>query len=42
MEIDYANQNFITYDLLKLENLKIDAIAKYKILEKVEKFNIEI
>jgi len=42
LEIDFANQNFISYDLLKLENLKIDSIAKYKILEKVEKFDKEI
>ena len=42
MEIEFANQNFIGYDLLKSENLKVDAIAKYKILEKVKKFDKEI
>lgn len=39
MEIEFANDNLINYDLLKLENLKIEAIAKYKVLEKVDKFD---
>ena len=41
-EIEFSKENNIPFDFLKNENLKIEAIAKSKIMEKIDNFNNEI
>ncbi len=35
LEIEFANKNGIEHSLLQMENLKIDSIAKSKLLQKI-------
>ena len=41
-EVEFAKENNIPFDFLRNENLRIEAIAKSKIMEKIENFNNEI
>ena len=35
MEFDFVVENELDFDMLKNENLKINSIAKYKLLNKI-------
>ena len=41
-EVEFAKENNIPFDFLRNENLRIEAIAKSKIMEKIDNFNREI
>jgi hypothetical protein len=40
--VEFAKENNIPFDFLRNENLRIEAIAKSKIMEKIDNFNKEI